>query len=275
MDNTALGDRMKFYEGRNTSDVLMPMIPVMARMDGRSFSKFTANMARPYDKRLSDLMVETTKFLVKSTNARCGYTQSDEITLVFLQDSMESDIFFGGKLFKMMSLLGSMTSVFFNRNMHLYVPECMNQSPVFDARVWNVPLEYEAANCFIWREMDATRNSVSMAAQSMYSHKELQGKSSAEMQEMIFQKGQNWNDYPNFFKRGTYVRRKEITHDLTEEEKSRIPEAFRLAATQKVRKTVVIEHDFPPLKRVANREDVILRGADVILKAEEGNGLDT
>ena len=275
MDNTSLGDRMKFYEGRYTNDVLMPMIPVMARMDGRSFSKFTSDLERPYDKRLSDLMVETTKFLVQNTNARCGYTQSDEITLVFMQDSMESEIFFGGKLFKMLSILASTTSVFFNRNLHRFLPDHVGKTPLFDARVWNVPLEYEATNCFIWREMDATRNSISMAAQSMYSHKELQGKSSSEMQEMIFQKGRNWNDYPNFFKRGTYVRRKEVIKDLTEEEKSRIPVAFREAAAQKVRKVIEVEYDLPPLKRIANREDVIFRGANPVLKTENSNADDS
>jgi hypothetical protein len=84
-DKTSLGDRMKWYEKRY-SHVVMPMIPVMARIDGRSFSKFTAGLARPYDERMSRLMIDTTKFLVEQTNARCGYTQSDEITLVWLAE---------------------------------------------------------------------------------------------------------------------------------------------------------------------------------------------
>jgi tRNA(His) 5'-end guanylyltransferase len=41
-----------------------------------------------------------------------------------------------------------------------------------------------------------------MLAQSLYTHKELLGKSSNDLQELIFKKGQNWNDYPIRLKRG-------------------------------------------------------------------------
>ena len=79
----SLWDRMKFYESQACVEKLLPLIPVIARLDGKGFSKFTKGLKRPYDERLSKLMVETTKYLVKETNANCGYTQSDEITLVW------------------------------------------------------------------------------------------------------------------------------------------------------------------------------------------------
>ena len=44
-----------------------------------------------------------------------------------------------------------------------------------------------------------------MVAQSLYSHKELNGKSSSEQQEMIFQKGTNWNDLFPKLKRGRFI----------------------------------------------------------------------
>lgn len=79
-DNTSLGDRMKWYESRYTNDVFMPMVPVLARLDGKAFHTFTKGLRRPYDEQLSNLMVMTTQFLVQETNARCGYTQSDGAT---------------------------------------------------------------------------------------------------------------------------------------------------------------------------------------------------
>jgi tRNA(His) 5'-end guanylyltransferase len=249
MDKTSLGDRMKFYEGRYTDDVLMPMIPVMARLDGRSFSKFTKGLERPYDRRLSQLMQDTTTYLMKETVALAGYTQSDEISLVWLQEKPDSDIFFSGKLHKMNSVLASMASVYFNKNLGKFIPDKANQSPLFDCRVWNVPLKYEACNCFIWREMDATRNSVSMAARSFYSHKELHGKNSSQMQEMMFQRGQNWNDYPSFFKRGTYMTR---TPRVLENENGE----------EYTRTQVTVWKDIPPLKSLANREGFIFQGED-------------
>ena len=97
MDKSALGSRMKWYEKRYSHQV-MPMIPVLARVDGRSFSRFTKGLGRPYDERMSKLMVAVTKFLVEETNARCGYTQSDEISLVWLTEDPNAELFFGGKL---------------------------------------------------------------------------------------------------------------------------------------------------------------------------------
>jgi hypothetical protein len=44
----------------------------------------------------------------------------------------------------------------------------------------------------IWRELDATRNSIQMAAQALYSHTQLHQKNTARMQEMLWQKGINW-----------------------------------------------------------------------------------
>ena len=81
--NDALGDRMKEFEMLEAGRRLLPVIPALARIDGRRFSRFTSGLARPYDQRLSDLMIATTKHLVEETNANCGYTQSDEITLTW------------------------------------------------------------------------------------------------------------------------------------------------------------------------------------------------
>jgi tRNA(His) 5'-end guanylyltransferase len=263
MSKDELGDRMKFYEGRYTDHVLLPMIPVLARMDGRAFHTFTKGLERPYDKRLSDLMIATTVFLVQETNARCGYCQSDEITLVWLAEDPDSEIFFGGKLLKMVSVVGALTTAYFNKRLPEFLPEKSDQMPVFDTRIWNVPTEWEAANCFIWREMDATRNSVSMAAQAYYSHNELMGKSTADKHDMLHAKGINWNDYPSFFKRGTYVRRREVKTQFSPEELASLPpkHAARTNPNLEIRRTVVMQEDFPPLTRLANRTDVILHGA--------------
>ena len=60
---------MKMYEGMEAKRMLMPKLPILARIDGKKFSNFTKGLERPYDKRLSDLMVEVTKLLVKEYGA--------------------------------------------------------------------------------------------------------------------------------------------------------------------------------------------------------------
>lgn len=270
MSDDSLGDRMKWYESLFTKDQFMPYLPVMARLDGRAFHTFTKGLSRPYCQNLSRLMIETTKHLVQETNARCGYTQSDEISLVWLTEDSDSDILFAGKLQKMNSVLASMASVFFNRKLADYLPEKRDQSPIFDCRVFQVPTEFEATNCFIWREQDATRNSLQMAARAYFSHEELHAKGSAELHEMLHSKGVNWNDYPQFFKRGTYVRKRNVCRALTAEELAALPEKHlaRNNPDFQFTRTAVMEEEFEPLARMENREEVILHGAEPVLKAD-------
>ena len=67
MQNDNFGDRMKLYEGAEAARKTIPLLPICVRLDGKSFSKWTADLERPYDKRMSDLMIATTKFLVDET----------------------------------------------------------------------------------------------------------------------------------------------------------------------------------------------------------------
>lgn len=261
-----LGDRMKDYELRETGRRFLPMIPVYARIDGRGFSKFTKGMNRPYDEIMSNIMINTVKGLVEQTHARIGYTQSDEISLVWLADTPKSEVFFGGKTQKITSVLASLTTALFTRHL-LQSPyaHLAGRMPHFDARAFNLPSKTEAANAFLWREIDATKNAISMAARSFYPHKMLMGKKSAEMQEMIFAKGWNFNDYPAFFKRGTFVRRVTKERTLTVEELEKIPEGHRPSPGQTFLRSSVEAIEMPKFSTVTNRVEVIFDGADPVV----------
>lgn len=261
-----LGDRIKSYENQTCGIKLLPRIPVIARLDGKTFSTFTAGLKRPYDNRLSDLMIETTKYLVKETNANCGYTQSDEITLVWYSDSYESKIYFDRRLFKMLSDLAAMASVYFNRYLPNAIPEKGHLMPRFDCRVFNVPTIEEAANVFLWREFDATKNSISMAAQHYYSHLDLNKKNSSDKQEMLFLKGVNWNDYPSFFKRGSYIQRKRLLTKYSSSELEILPlkHNARTNPDLEIERYVISVLNIEPIATISNRADVILNGATPI-----------
>jgi tRNA(His) guanylyltransferase len=203
--NDDLGERMKLYERIECDRILIPRLPIYARIDGRCFSNFTRNMKRPYDEAMTRGMIEATRYLVEETHAIIGYTQSDEISLAWYFPEPKSEPLFGGKLHKLTSILAALATAKFNHDMRAYIRDAF---PVFDCRVFNLPNLDEAANAFLWRELDATKNAVSMAASAYFSPKQLHGKSGKEKQEMLFQHhGINFNDYPAFFKRGTFVRR--------------------------------------------------------------------
>jgi tRNA(His) guanylyltransferase len=258
----ALGDRMKLYESAEDRR-FMPLLPVLARLDGKGFHSFCRGLRRPYDERLSMLMLRTTEHLVRETGALIGYTQSDEISLLFYSADPKSQIFFDGRAQKMISVLAAMTSTFFTRHLAQAIPEKAEVPALFDCRVWAVPNKDEAANAFLWREQDATKNSVSMAASDMFSHKTLMGVNSSQKLDMLISKGVNWNEYPAHFKRGIFVQRRKVVRPFTAAEIENLPPKHE-ARTQPhlmVERSEVAITDMPRFGSVTNRVDVLFCGA--------------
>lgn len=267
MDKSDIAKRMKIYEKRDNSLKFMPYIPICARIDGRSFSKFTKGLDRPYDKRFNDTMIAVTKMLVKETGAVVGYTQSDEISLVWLQNNIKSQLFFDAKQFKMISNIASLATIFFYKELCKTIPKKANTAPTFDCRVWQVPTITEATNYLVWREFDATKNSISMLAQANYSHKELYKKNSKKMLDMLIKKGVNWNDEPVFFKRGIYVKRRLVYCTLSEKEISKLPDDHpaKKGGSPVFTRRLIKKCNFPPITKIANREDVIFNDSDILM----------
>jgi tRNA(His) 5'-end guanylyltransferase len=174
-------------------------------------------------------MVDTARYLVEHTHAKLGYTQSDEITLYWMnkQPLEESSYMFDGKFQKLTSVLAGMASAFFTKELAVRIPEKAHLLGVFDCRVWNVESFDEVKDNFIWRQDDAVKNSISMAAQAVYSHKELHGVGSNEKKWMLRVAGKPWENEPEFFKWGSYVARVSFAAPLTEEQLAKIPEKFR------------------------------------------------
>lgn len=255
-----LGDRMKAYE-EVTAGRLDASLPVYARIDGRAFSRFTKGMARPFDAAMSSAMIGTATGLVERTHARIAYTQSDEISLVFLGENPESDILFGGRVLKLASVLASLaTALFMERIMtDEAFAAYRKRLPHFDCRVCQLPSKTEAANMFVWRYKDARKNAISMAAQSMFSHRELHGKHGGEKLAMLAEHGVDFDAFPDFFKHGTFVRRQTIWRDLTADELARIPAKHQPSGpVERSETAVALSGDF---LGCVNREAFIFDGA--------------
>ena len=79
----------------------------------------------------------------------------------------------------------------------------IEKGAMFDSRAFTVP-KSEVINCLIWRQQDATRNSIQSVGQANFSHKQLQNKNCSDIQDMLMlEKGINWNDCPTTLKRGS------------------------------------------------------------------------
>lgn len=267
VSNDTLGDRMKMYECAYTSEKAMPLLPVCARIDGRAFHSLTQNMSRPFDSDFMEVMQEVTKKLVQETNAGIGYTQSDEITLIWANQDRDSEIFFNGKLFKMVSMLASMTTAYFNAQLHRL--STSKTEAFFDCRVWQVPTLEEASNVLLWRELDAAKNSISMVARAHFSHKQVQNKNSDELQEMLFsEKGVNWNDLSVDCKRGSYFKRVRVVTKFSREELARLPEMHeaRRDPNLEVERVQVQKLTLPRLSTLHNKVGVLFYGEEATLR---------
>lgn len=235
----ALGDRMKKYE-YITRTHLVPRLPVILRLDGKAFHSFTRGFKRPFDEVLISTMQDTTKYLCENIQGCVlGYTQSDEITLVLVDyKKLNSCAWFDNNIQKICSIAASMAtdafkSIMLKRVYEMYGHKisdhdflnwiiygkpagdilaedmavtylnAISKGAKFDCRTFNIPKE-EVCNCVLWRQNDATRNSVEMVAQAHFSHGVLQNKSQSQMQDMLMlEKGINWNDFPVHQKRGS------------------------------------------------------------------------
>ncbi len=261
------GDRMKMYEMLEAGRKVFPRLPILVRADGKAFHTYTKNLTRPFDERFQRAMNEAMKDAVDFTNARVGYVQSDEISLIILPKDRE-EVVFGGRIQKLVSLIAARISVAFNAYAQVNLIGNLGVgTPLFDCRVWSVPSEEEAVNALLWREQDATKNSIQAAARSAFTHKEVDGKTTKEMLDMLMTKDINWNDYPSRSKRGAYARRVTRTGVFTSEELEQLPPKHmaRRDPTLTFSRSSIEILDLPRLSSVSNRVDVLLHGAEPIV----------
>lgn len=230
-----LGDRMKSYE--NITRTYLPgRMPIIIRIDGKAFHTFTKGFKKPFDDILIRAMEETAAVLCRDIEGvKIAYTQSDEISLLITNnDTWETQPWFGNNLQKMASVAASIATLAFNRAFGSLARDFINEvyykdssvatdkllntyldardkGATFDARVFVLPAD-EVCNYFWWRQADAQRNSIQACGQFYFSHKELQHKSSKDIQEkLLLEKNFDWNALPNNKKYGVCIVKKSQT----------------------------------------------------------------
>jgi tRNA(His) 5'-end guanylyltransferase len=201
MKFTELNEKMRVYETLNDRSVL-PNMYMVARLDGRNFTSLTKNnedykFEAPFDEKFKFLMVETTKGLMKHSgfNIIYGYTQSDEISLLF--DLNEGT--FNRKTRKMNSVLAGYASADFTRM--LGYPGIAT----FDCRISELPTKELVEDYFRWRNEDAHRNALSSYCywtlrKNGFSARKATSKifnlNNSDKNELLFSYGINFNELP-------------------------------------------------------------------------------
>jgi len=207
----ALGDRMKSYEAAANGPRAFPGQPLVVRIDGSAFSSLTSGLRRPWDARLTRTMDNVMADVARRLGAVVGYSQSDEINLVFWTPcGPGAEYPLSGRFQKLASLSASLAAASFARRAadEEGLVADLRDPAFFDARAFVVPTLQEAYHVLLWRQQDAVKNSVSSLARAHFPHARLQGLSGPMMQELLHQeKGVNWNDVPARDKRGAFCRR--------------------------------------------------------------------
>lgn len=195
-----IGDRFKAYE-RCWDFALPRRMPMVIRVDGRGFHGL--KLHKPFDSDFFNVMAHTATALCKEIQgAVLAYFQSDEISIVARDDMQpNTEAWLGKRLSKVLSLSAGVATMAFNER------AWMNWGwRQFDSRAFVLPDLSEVTNYLIWRQQDATRNSVSMAAHAEFSHTSLHGQNAPKMLDRLREAGKPWEETPTHFKRGAVVR---------------------------------------------------------------------
>ena len=197
-----LDRKMRIYE--TAADLcVLPEIFMVARIDGRGFTRLTKvahPFEAPFDPRFRDYMTATTAHLMQcGFNVLFGYTQSDEISLLF----HPRENAYKRKLRKYHSLLAGEASAKFSL--------LLGDLAAFDCRISQLPTAELVVDYFRWRNEDAHRNALNahcywaLRRQGRTVNQAttaVEGLSVSEKNELLFQAGINFNDLPNWQKRG-------------------------------------------------------------------------
>lgn len=205
--------KMRIYE-ESLDQYILPDMYIVARLDGRSFTKLTKDVCKfeaPFDVEFRNLMIKTVKSLMEcGFRIVYGYTESDEISLLFHSEENT----FGRKVRKINTILAGEASAAFSIALGIV--------SVFDCRIIPLPNKERVADYFMWRQEDAHRNSLNAycywilrreGLDQNEATKELKGKDVSFKNEMLFQKGINYNDLPEWQKRGIGIYFKDVVKE--------------------------------------------------------------
>ncbi|MEM7015302.1 MAG: tRNA(His) guanylyltransferase Thg1 family protein [Verrucomicrobiota bacterium] len=232
-----LDEQMRVYETAHDHCVL-PGVYMVARLDGRGFTRLTKELMdyeAPFDERFRDSMINTVRHLMDcGFRISYGYTQSDEISLLLHPDSNS----FGRKERKLNSVLAGDASAALSLDMGHIAP--------FDCRISQLPNRKLVVDYFRWRNEDAHRNALNahcywrmrkQGTSAKDATQQLLGKSIAEKNEFLFQNGINFNEIPNWQKRGVGL--------FWEEFEKEGFDPIKQAATTATRRRLKVELDLP------------------------------
>lgn len=186
------GEILKKYE-ESWDFKIPPHMSIIIRVDGKRFSKSTKHLQKPFDNVFHSIMDTTAIDVAKEIDGcKLAYIQSDEITFI-LNNVDNQTLYLNGRIQKIASIVAANMSIKFYRNFMQFILEYqdkvqenlelyseeelatvnnrisslwkfLDESPIFDARVFVMPIE-EEIEILINRQNNSINNSILSAAQ--------------------------------------------------------------------------------------------------------------
>ena len=200
MDKSGLAKRAKVYQ--HEYDYRLPLRSYsILQLDGKAFHTWTKGLERPFDKKFISAMNEAAiAVLNEISGAKFAYVQSDEINILVTDfDEEDTQAYFSNRIQKVVSVASSIASAYMSRAF----PE--KDLAIFDGRFFSVPEKLNVFEFFLWRQVDARKNSVRSVANHAFKHHELTDKNTQDAKDMLAAQGIFWDEFPEDQKFGRLI----------------------------------------------------------------------
>lgn len=224
---TSLGDKIKLAEMPTVSSIPGGQW-ISLRCDGTGFSRFLPKLRAKgiikesgFSEDFATIMQDCSQTLMEKFGAVCGFTQSDEMTILVAPTHVVSGVQqphpYNGRVQKLCSLAAATVTARFNYGL---MQLCKDQVlPVdalatFDCRVGAYDTKEEAVSLLLWRAYDSGTNGVADAVHAKKGEpgrKEVMKLPTGEKLQWLMNK--NFLPLPRHQREGTYyVKRKRVLH---------------------------------------------------------------
>lgn len=178
--------------------------PLIVRADGRNFKHLLTDFEKPYDERFAQGMVKATEIFFEKSgfDPKLAYTFSDEINLFF------THVPFKGRIEKLDSVIAAFLAS------ALTIALDFKEALAFDARVIPVCGGEEVWGYLVQRQAEAWRNHLNAygyyglraaGLSETEAEEHLKGMKATEVHELLFRRGINLNETPNWQRRGILI----------------------------------------------------------------------
>lgn len=259
---STLKDRIESYK-QAANYKLLGRLPLVIVVNGRSFSKLTSLMDKPFSTQIAECMCATLLRLTQEVDgAVFGYSFNDEIVLITRNDqNLDTNPWYDNDIQKIASVVSSISTLHFNNHANALDLNLIGE-PVFTTNVFAVPNVMEAINVMVSKQQQAFQSSIHFACLyellKKYDKNEIKdmlaGTGQDEKIQLLLQECDvDFNEYPSIFRRGVAC--------------YRTPKVFHVDNTDVIKNKWTLNTELPIFTREHSFLNQIFKtGVDIVRK---------